>query len=783
MGLAFFGLNGIQEWSCNYDSVRLWMWSRHDSGDEDSGSSCKTMDEEKLPKFVPTGSAADVSARWKSWLRSFQYYAEGRGITGASRLKSLLLHNAGMVVQEMFEDMIDPDASNIPPNDTVYKEAIRKLNHHFLREANPVYERHVFRQMSFNDGESFDEFVARLRKQARLCEFGSMLEEQVRDQLVASVRQDELRKKLLSIAKLTLDDALAECRLWEQSSSQSSAMSMDSQPQGMPTHAVTKRSGRQAGAGGHSNSFGGDGQPRCFNCNRRGHLAASSSCPAKGKTCRNCGKTGHFAVSCRSRLSSGSTHQVGPEQLADVEVMGSSSQQLPVSAEFGLHSVQNSHPSSKPVFTTVRIGEAELSMEVDTGAACSLIPEKVYQGLLASYPLKPCSAVLTSYSGDQVPVLGEISVPVMYGDQRATLPLIVVSSPKCALMGRDWLRTIKLNWKELFEVRKCTSLEELLDEYADLFEAPAEGISGFSASLQLKEGQSPVFQKARPVPYALREAVEEELLRLEAAGIIEPVESSDWASPTVNVPKLKGEKLSVRICGDYKRLNTCLEDDKYPLPTVQDLFAQLAHNGRCPKVFCTLDLSGAFNQLCLEENSIPLLTLNTHKGLYRIKRLSYGVKTAPPVFQATMDKILSGIEDRTGFIDDLLVFGEDDSSCLVTLEKVFARLRKANVRLNRSKCRFMQSSTEYLGHVVSGEGIHPMMDKVQAIREAPTPTNVSELKSFLGIANYYGKFVPNLQCCFIPCIVDCRKPLPGHGMKTVLEHLQKSSRSCPVRMS
>ena len=99
---------------------------------------------------------------------------------------------------------------------------------------------------------------------------------------------------------------------------------------------------------------------------------------------------------------------------------------------------------------------------------------------------------------------------------------------------------------------------------------------------------------------------------------------------------------------------------------------------------------------------------------------------------------------RTGFTDNLLVFGEDDSSCLVTLEKVFARLRKANVQLNQSKCCFMQSSTEYLGHVVSGEGIHPMMDKVQAIREAPTPTNVSDLKSFLGIANYYGKFVPKL---------------------------------------
>ena len=201
----------------------------------------------------------------------------------------------------------------------------------------------------------------------------------------------------------------------------------------------------------------------------------------------------------------------------------------------------------------------------------------------------------------------------------------------------------------------------------------------------------------------------------------------------------------MRICGDYKRLNSCLEDDKYPLPKVQDLFAKLAHEGKNPKVFCDLNLSGAFNQLHLDERSIPLLTLNTHKGLYRIKRLSYGMKTATSIFQATMEKIMSGIDYTADFIDDLLVFGESDKVCLQTLAKVFTILNTFRVRLNRSKCRFMQQSVEYLGHVVLQDGIKPMMNKVQAVRDAKTPTNVSELKSFLVLADYYGTFVPNLS--------------------------------------
>ena len=155
------------------------------------------MDEApRLPPFNLKGSAAEVSQRWKSWLRAFQYYADGKGITGAHKLKSLMLHYLGQEVQELFEDLEDPARDDPPSGDNEIKQAVRILSNHFLAATNPVYERHVFRQLEMRGEETADQFVSRLRQQARLCEFGSTTSanEQVRDQFVSGVHDPDLKK-------------------------------------------------------------------------------------------------------------------------------------------------------------------------------------------------------------------------------------------------------------------------------------------------------------------------------------------------------------------------------------------------------------------------------------------------------------------------------------------------------------------------------------------------------------------------------------------------------------
>ena len=246
------------------------------------------------------------------------------------------------------------------------------------------------------------------------------------------------------------------------------------------------------------------------------------------------------------------------------------------------------------------------------------------------------------------------------------------------------------------------------------------------------------------MPYALRSKVEAELDRLEKEGVIEPVQFSDWAAPIVPVVKKDG---SIRICGDYKlTVNRAAKMDTYPLPRIDDLFASLVGG----KTFSTLDLAHAYQQVPLEEGSRQYVTINTTKGLYRYNRLPFGVASAPSIFQRIMDAILQGLPGVCVYLDDILVTGETEDKHLQNLEQVLSRLEKAGLQLQRQKCTFMQPSVEYLGHRISAAGLHPSEEKVRAIVDAPVPKDVTQLRSFLGLLNYYGKFLPQLPSTLAP---------------------------------
>ena len=276
-----------------------------------------------------------------------------------------------------------------------------------------------------------------------------------------------------------------------------------------------------------------------------------------------------------------------------------------------------------------------------------------------------------------------------------------------------------------------------------LFNTQGSGIKRFKGSLKLKEGVKPVFMKDRPVTYSLVEKVEKEYDRLAESDILYPVSSSNWASPIVHVPKSDG---SLRVCGDYKGINERIEDDVYKLPNIQDMFALLSQNGAVPDTFSVTDLASAFNQLFLDEESSQLLTINTRKGLFRSKRLCLGVKTATFQFQRVMDSILSDIKSVMVRVDDILVATSGGvTPHMEVIKRVFGRLAKHNVKLNGLKCQFFQAQVKYMGHILSKEGSSPVKSKLDAIRLAPRPTDVSQLRSFLGLLNYYSKFIKDFS--------------------------------------
>ena len=383
-------------------------------------------------------------------------------------------------------------------------------------------------------------------------------------------------------------------------------------------------------------------------------------------------------------------------------------------------------------------------MEVDTGASYSIISESTYHSLLTMPELKPTDITLRTYTGESIAILGLVEVDVLYDGKMFTLPLVVVKGNGLSLLGRNWLHQIKLNWTNIHAVSSKSQLDSLLEKYDSLFRLELGCLTSSTAKLFIDPQVKPRFFKPRPVPYLLTEKVQKEIERLQALNIITPVTFSEWAAPIVPVLKTDG---TLRLCGDYKvTVNKALQADSYPLPRVEDLFAALSGG----VVFSKLDLSHAYQQIKLHENSKKFTTISTQQGLFQYERLPFGIKTAPALFQRTMETLLRDLPNVCVYIDDILVTGTNEQNHLHNLELVLQRLESAGLTLKKSKCIFTAPSVEYLGHIIDKDGLRPSHSKVQAIQQAPQPTNVTELKSFLGLVNYYQKFLPNLSTLLAP---------------------------------
>ena len=248
-------------------------------------------------------------------------------------------------------------------------------------------------------------------------------------------------------------------------------------------------------------------------------------------------------------------------------------------------------------------------------------------------------------------------------------------------------------------------------------------LKGFKAKLYVNNTK-PIFCKARPVPYAIRSQVEAELEKLVKQKILEPVPFSDWAAPIV--PVMKADKKSIQICGDFKlTLNRVCKVERYPIPKIEDLFAKLSGG----VLFSKIDLSQAYQQLELDEESKQFTVINTHRGLFHFNRLPFGILSAPGIFQRAMDSPLSGIPGVIVYLDDILISGVSEDDHLHTLKVVLERLQSAGLHLKQDKCKFLVPSISYLGHKIDAEGLHPLSDKIKAITKCLSPKNCYRVKS------------------------------------------------------
>ncbi|KAG8192707.1 hypothetical protein JTE90_009730 [Oedothorax gibbosus] len=244
----------------------------------------------------------------------------------------------------------------------------------------------------------------------------------------------------------------------------------------------------------------------------------------------------------------------------------------------------------------------------------------------------------------------------------------------------------------------------------------------------------PVTARPRRLHPKSHDAVKAEFEFLLSQGIIRP-SKSPWSSPLHVVPK---QDSTVRPVGDYRRLNSVTEFDSYPIPHLHD-FAHALHG---KTIFSKLDIFKAFHQIPIAEQDIPKTAVTTPWGLYEYTCLCFGLVNAPQTFMRFMHEVLRGLPFCYVYLDDILCFSESHEEHKGHLRTIFERLQAHGLKLNISKCEFGVPELTFLGHLVTSQGLKPLPEKVDAVLQYKLPETIAALSKFLGLLNFYRRFVP-----------------------------------------
>ncbi len=730
-----------QESHEDYDDIRS-THSIDSLGRQERGIP-KNFDYSQVEKLPQAASLED----YRIWRKNWEYNARAKNLAYyprqsqvASLISAIGQHGSDILEYNLGMELKDPKNS--------VEEMLDALQRFFRNERNLAVDRQAFYTRRQLQGETFREYYHAMEKLSRNanvnrnCDSEECRKDTLVTMLMLGVTNEAARKKMMKIRPFPkLDEAVTVCTSEECAEENAQRLI---EPSAINKVSTYKRHKQDTIAEKWKK------EKQCYNCGGPYDAKHKPMCPAKGYTCKICGKIGHFDKMCHHSGTKTQIVQDSREKASQQNQIGSIVCTL--MDQERIEDTPFCHLDTISVRVFDEDGNDKGCLEnvlPDTGAAANLMSVKIctkVQGVHLN--LKKYTDHIYGANGSRINTLGRHTYYVQVGDKKAKVNFVITDQYDGIILNRETCKVLGLIPSYFPQQVPCIGAvgrtvigeydkNSIINEFQDVFHrGELKPMKGEPMHIEIMDDAKP-FQVngPRPIPIPLRANAKKLIYEMVEQGILaEVTEPTEWLHPFTVVVKPGG---GLRLCVDLRMLNKFVKRPQHPARTPKDAVSMIPPES---KYFTVFDAKSGYFQILLDEESQLLTTFITPYGRFKHTRATMGLSCAGDEFNRRTDTALAGLPNVEKVVDDIIIHGTDLESHLGDVRRFLLRCREEGITLNPKKVKLAEQSVKFAGYIVSDKGIQADPEKLKAITHYPKPTNITDLRSFLGLVEQLAGF-------------------------------------------